>query len=345
MLQSTGPIHGAHDWAKAKGSTGPNLNTQKLNIIPWARSALDLEIMAGSDNLPDLLGLYLASSQIEGKSKGTLDSYKRRAGSFIQFLTQGQMPLQASKLRPPHVKLYFLMLFNKGLDHSTINVHYRVLQTFFSWLKTNGFISIDLLEKQKPPKIPRKVVRPFSIEDLQNILKLCSSDTFTGIRNRAIVLLFLDTGLRLAELAAIQLADMNMQQETIRVMGKGAKERVVRMGQETQKALFRYLLQRKDINMCLWVTEEMKPLHKASIQGLIRKLCYRAGIGGVRHGPHTFRHTFATRALMNGAGEFEVQSLLGHSTLQMTRRYAASLGSEHAIAAHRKFSPVDNLKF
>jgi Site-specific recombinase XerD len=70
----------------------------------------------------------------------------------------------------------------------------------------------------------------------------------------------------------------------------------------------------------------------------------RAGITNIRCSPHTFRHTFATMCLRNGAGEFEVQSLMGHSTLTQTRKYAASLNSEVAVQGHKKFSPVDNLK-
>jgi integrase/recombinase XerC/integrase/recombinase XerD len=172
---------------------------------------------------------------------------------------------------------------------------------------------------------------------------LCGSGSFLDLRNKAIILAFLDTGLRLSELANIQLSDMDFTRGTIKVMGKGAKGRFVAIGTRTQKAILGYLLKRSDDYPCLWVTEERKPLNWRGIQTMLKRLGQRAGITGVRCTAHTFRHTFATQALLNGAGEFEVQSLLGHSTLIMTRRYVASLNSENAVISHRKFSPVDRM--
>ncbi|PVV83505.1 integrase [Dehalogenimonas alkenigignens] len=313
-------------------------------IHDCARSAVELGLLSKSDDLGSLLRLYLYSCQVEGKSPATLDGYNRRIHAFISFLKQANLPTAAPDLQPAHVKLFFYSLYERGLEPSTINVHYRALHTFCEWLRSENYINVNLMDRQKPPAVPRKVVKPFSVTDIRNMLALCSVNTFVALRNRAIILLLLDTGLRLSELAGIQLTDIDLQHETIRVMGKGAKERIVRMGREAQKALYKYLLQRRDDRLCLWVTEERNLLNKGSIQTIIKRLCRDAGVRGPRPGPHTFRHTFATRSLMNGAGEFEVQSLLGHSTLVMTRRYASSLNSEHAVEAHRKFSPVDNLK-
>ncbi|MEN8615408.1 tyrosine-type recombinase/integrase [Dehalogenimonas sp. THU2] len=293
------------------------------NSHDCAVTALDLGLLTNSEQLPSLLKLYLYSCQVEGKATGTLDGYSRRIQSFIDFLQSAQLPLESSKIQPNHVKLYFYSLYERKLEPSTINVHYRALKTFLLWLKGEGYVTANLMERQKPPSIPRKVVKPFSMGDIKNMLTICSGNGFLDIRNRAIILLLLDTGLRLSELANIQLADINLQKETIRVMGKGSKERYVRAGRDAQKALYKYLLQRKDSYPCLWLTEERTPLAKGSIQTFIKRICKEAGVKGCRPGPHTFRHTFATRALMNGAGEFEVQSLLGHSTLVMTRRYTS----------------------
>lgn len=156
--------------------------------------------------------------------------------------------------------------------------------------------------------------------------------------------MFLDTGLRLEELANIQLQDVNFDHGTIKVMGKGAKERLVGIGRATQKALLKYLLMRTDNHDCLWVTEERMPLKRRGVQTAIGRLAERAGITDAKRGPHTFRHTSATMALRNGASPFYVQSLLGHATLAMTRRYTETVNSEDAVKAHRKFSPVDNMR-
>ena len=142
----------------------------------------------------------------------------------------------------------------------------------------------------------------------------------------------------------MNIEDLDLERGVITVHGKGAKERVVGIGIGARKMLLRYLLSRNDRQPCVWVTEERTPLSYDGLAMIFKRLAERAQFNNVRCSPHTFRHTFATRALMNGASEFEVQSLLGHSTLIMTRRYAATLKSEQAVIAHKKFSPVDNLK-
>ncbi len=113
----------------------------------------------------------------------------------------------------------------------------------------------------------------------------------------------------------------------------------------TQKALLKYLLSRGSDSAWLWLTEEKKPLTLEGIAQVFKKtLKARSGLKDVRVSPHTFRHTFATTALRNGADIRDVQSLLGHSTLRMTMRYVATVNSEQAVQRHKKWSPVDALK-
>jgi len=195
----------------------------------------------------------------------------------------------------------------------------------------------------RSPRVPKRIIRPFSPDNIRDMLLLCDESKFLGIRNRAIILTFVDTGLRLSEMAGIQLKDIDFDRELIRVMGKGARERVVGIGKGTQKALLKYLLIRRDSHPCLWVTEEARPMQARGIQIMIRRLGKRAGITGARPSPHTFRHTFGTWSLLNGASEREVQSLLGHSSQRMTQQYTATINSEHAIKSHKRFSPVDNM--
>ncbi len=198
----------------------------------------------------------------------------------------------------------------------------------------------------RPPRMPKTLIKPFNTEDLQKLIFLCNHDNspFLGARNKAIIMVFLDTGIRLSEIAGMQLDDLDFTRGIIKIMGKGAKERVVAIQQRTQRALLTYLLMRSDGYRCVWVSEERRPLSFWGVENMIRRLGQQAGLKNVRCSPHTFRHTAATMCLANGAGEFEVQAMLGHSTLTMTRRYAASINSEKAAEAHKRFSPVEHLK-
>jgi site-specific recombinase XerD len=229
----------------------------------------------------------------------------------------------------------------------SVKDYFRCTKVFFNWMVGEHILEITPFANTslKPPKVPKKIIEPFKLTQISAMLSKCNLNTFLGCRNRAIILTFLDTGLRLSELAHVMLADVDIDHETIKVMGKGAKERVVRIGKHCQRSIIQYIRWREDDQPNLWVTEERKPLQSDGIVLMLRKICKKAAIEGVRCSPHTFRHTFATQSLRNGANVFELQRLLGHAVLDMTRRYADSLKSEQAIEAHRKFSPVDNYKF
>jgi site-specific recombinase XerD len=161
---------------------------------------------------------------------------------------------------------------------------------------------------------------------------------------RAIVLVFLDTGIRLSEMAGLKLDDLDVDSGLIRVSGKGNKERIVRIGQRTLKALLRYLLTRDDDCPAMWLTEERKPLHRNGISIMVRRLTARAGITRAKRGPHTFRHTAALAYYRNGGDIDTLQIMLGHSSTLITRAYLSTLGADDMIKVHEKASPVDNMK-
>ena len=299
-----------------------------------------LDLSPAPNDLCSLLKTYLLACKVEEKSPLTLDNYYRRLITFITFITP---VTDVHYITAHHIRLFLLSLRDRKLNPSTVNAYYRVLKTFFNWLLAEGVIDNTRMQNIKPPRIPQMKPKPFSQADIGNLLLLCSGNKFLDVRNRAMILLFMDTGLRLSELASIQLEEIDFNQETIKVMGKGAKERKVRMGKKTQKALLRYLLMRTDSHPCLWVSEERRPMTRAGIQTTIKRLCHLAQITDAKPGPHTFRHTAAINYLRNGGGEFTLQILLGHATLQMTRRYVSSLGEEDMIRAHQKASPVDRM--
>jgi integrase/recombinase XerC/integrase/recombinase XerD len=291
------------------------------------------------DSLEGQLKVFLLSCRVDELSPNTLYDYNQKIGAFARYCNT----VKPRDITANHVRLFLVSLQARCTPHS-VKDYYGCVNRFFNWMVDEGTLERNPMASMHPPRVPKKIIQPFKMEQIRDLLLLCDENRFLGARNKAIVLTLLDTGLRLTELANIQLADVDFDRETIKVMGKGAKERVVRIGKRTQKAILRYLLMRKDNQPCLWVTEERRPLRAMGIQIMIKRLGKRIGIKGVRCSAHTFRHTFATRALLNGAGEFEVQSLLGHEGLSMTRRYTASLKSEAAVEGHRRFSPVDNMK-
>lgn len=283
--------------------------------------------------------MYLLACEVEDKSPNTVATYKQRVGKFLN----STFPLEERDITPDHIRHFLYSLKQEGLCLSTVNAYYRVIQTYFNWLIAEGLLTKSPMSNVKSPKIPQTLPMPFSLDDIRALLRETSRPRFLDARNRAIVLVFLDTGIRLAEMARLKVVDVDLKRGMIKVFGKGSKERIVAIQKGTQKALLHYLLMRTDVHDALWVNEERRPMTRAGIRVTVVKLCQRASITDAKCGPHTFRHTAAIHCLRNGMHEFTLQLMLGHSTLAMTRRYVSSLGAEDVLREHKMASPVDNL--
>ena len=292
-------------------------------------------------DLKGCLDAFLTACRVEGLASASIGSYKGLVGEFVKFaFGLGLMTPQI--ITAIHVR-QFLQEKQKTCRPASIHSYYRHTQRFFNWLVQEGILEQSPMTNIKAPRVPSTIIRPFSREDLNRMLFLCDDQTFLGSRNKAILLVFIDTGLRLSELTHVMLTDIDFTRETIKVLGKSKHERVVRISRNTQKAILKYLNKRSDQLPNLWVTEEKKALTTWGVIQIIRVLGKRAEIKDVRCSPHTLRHTAAMLSLQGGASAFELQLMLGHTTLDMTKKYLSSLSSENAAEAHKKFSPVERL--
>ena len=158
------------------------------------------------------------------------------------------------------------------------------------------------------------------------------------------MMMLIDSGMRVSELIELKVSDVNMDTGSILIRnGKGGKQRVVRIGARTQKVLWRYLtLFRKDESDLVFVSRTAQPLTVNAVQRLISRLGRSAGIPGVH--VHRLRHTFAISFLRAGGDIFSLKYLLGHSSLTMVSNYLGSLNADDAARAHKRCSPLDNIK-
>jgi integrase/recombinase XerC len=187
------------------------------------------------------------------------------------------------------------------------------------------------------------VIHALSYQEVNEIIFTLDT-SFEGKRNKALILVLVDCGLRLGELLNLKLSDVNMEQQLFKVSGKTG-ERVVRYGTNTAKALLKYMMVRQMVNghnEYLWITKKGARLKAYSIETIFRKLTRKTGI---HVHAHLLRHTFATMWLLNGGDSLMLQRLLGHTTLMMTNRYCQAVGCYDAIESHKRYSPVDNLGF
>jgi len=227
--------------------------------------------------------------------------------------------------------------------------HYgKVVKFFFNWAKEEEYLTKNPAARLELPRPHYRQVEPYSNEEVKAMLDVCERDIanhhrYLGIRNQAIISLFIDTGLRLSELAGIKLSDLDPNLHQLRVMGKGSKMRVVPINGLARKALKRYLTQaRQPGGDPLWKTDDGGPLSRYSIRIMVNRIKTRAGIksGG---GAHRFRHYFATHCLDNGMDLNTLRLLLGHATLNMVIHYSQFVDVQKALDKHQQCSPLDGL--
>jgi integrase/recombinase XerC len=241
-------------------------------------SLSSLHHLIAQNTLEGQLEALLVTCQVEGLSPHTLNYYRYQVGAFIRFCRQFDIT-EPGQVTADEIRLFILSLQQ---HNNPVSVHdyFRAIKRFFNWLVEQKTIPQSPMKEIKAPKVPKYIIHPLSRRDIGALLVLTDGDRFLQLRNRSLVLMFLDTGLRLSEMAAIRLTDIDMDRGTIRVMGKGARERLVRIGTNAEKALLKYLLQRRDNLPALWLSEERQPLTIHGIQSIIKVLFRRAEITG-----------------------------------------------------------------
>lgn len=214
----------------------------------------------------------------------------------------------------------------RQLSSSTIRNTLISLRAYYRAIAVAGLRHDDPTDRLKMPPVPLVPVIPYSPDDLRALLAACRS-----ARDRALILVLLDSGLRRSEMAGITAAEIDWQAGTIFVHGKGGKARLVALGDKARLALSLYV---NGHNGPVW------GLNAAGLETWLRRLSARAG---VEANLHRFRNTFACLFLEAGGCEGQLQKILGHSTLAMSHHYAENVRDRLALAAQRRFSPGDRL--
>ncbi len=235
----------------------------------------------------------------------------------------------------------------KKATTATIHHYGQVVKALFSWAEEEQYLADNPLRNLKLGSPRYRDVEPYTDDEVYAMLEICSRDEryryrYLGTRNRAIISLFVATGLRLNELTQVTLADLDPKLQQLRVMGKGAKMRVVPINGEAKRALRHYLEMRPRGGQALWKSDDGEAMTRHGVKIMIVRIRRRAGVNG-RGGPHRLRHYFATRFLEAGGDINTLRLLLGHSTLNMVLKYSRFVDMGKALASHEQFSPLDRL--
>jgi len=313
---------------------------------------LDIKLgQAISSELLNWMEAFLIDRRTTGLSKKTIAFYREGLTSFFKFCA-GLAVEEIENITPNVIRQYLLFLENTNHNPGGIHAKYRTLRVFLNWYE----VEIDDPEYRNPIRKIRvrlskiQPLDPADIGAVREMLKSCeerSNDPqwkkrrdFMNLRDKVIILMLLDTGLRASELLSLMTDNVNTITGVVQVVqGKGGKSRVVYISRKTRQVLRKYL-KAVDIQNHIFIGICGYPITR---NGLHQILARRAEWAGVeKQPPHSFRRLFALTMLRNGVDIYSLQLLMGHADLQVLKRYL-KLTQQDSLRAHIKGSPVEKL--
>lgn len=261
--------------------------------------------------------IYLASEK--GLSSNTLEAYQRDLSGYLSFL-QSKEIRQWKEIEIQDLTDFISVKKAKEYASSSIYRAFIAIKVFFKFLKREGIITNNIMTLVENPKVWQLIPHVLSEEEMERLLAQPDAKSMKGAREKAILEVLYGTGIRVSELCGLKLQDVD--DHTIRITGKGSKERVIPIGKKAIAAIDGYLNYREaeEKYAFLFLTCKFKPLDRTSVWKMVKIYAKQAGLNKLIS-PHTFRHSYATHLLDHGADLRVIQDLLGHASITSTDRY------------------------
>jgi site-specific recombinase XerD len=302
------------------------------------------------DSIAVNLPAFLRSLRAERKSERTVETYREAVVQLDAFLRAQGMPDDIRHLRREHIEAFIIELLGRWKP-ATVNNRYRGCQAFFKWCLDEDVIADSPMAKMKPPKVPEQRVPVLRSEDIRKLIATAEeTKSFDDVRDAAILRIFYSTGIRLAELANLRYLpdelernDVDLDQQVLRVMGKGGRQRLVNMGTQSTRSLDRYeRLRRRHPEAhkeWLWLSRK----GRFTESGIGQMVSRRGELIGLKVHPHQLRHSWAHATMTKGMSTNDLKMAGGWRSNAMLERYASSTATERSLAAQKRLNPGDDL--
>lgn len=260
--------------------------------------------------------LYFLKKELN-YSDYTIKNYQLDLTDFFKYVSKSNIDFL--NIKNTHVRGYLKYLDTCNLENTTISRRISALRTFYNYLLEKGFVKSNIFLSVKNPKLEKKLPNYLNYTEIEELLASIDTSNSEGLERRLLVEMFYSTGCRVGEMVNIKISDIDFYNKTIKVMGKGSKERIVYYGDYASKYLEDYL-KNKDKKGYLFTNKRGEKLTIEEVEYIVRDIMKHISIK-THVTPHTLRHTFATHLLNNGADIRTVQELLGHANLSTTGIY------------------------
>ena len=291
------------------------------------------------NTLEEASELFMADCKARNLSKCTIGLNR----IILKCLCESMENVALHSISSRHIS-EFLSLKSSATSPSTAARYYDCLRTFFCYLYNNEHLTANPILQVRKPKFSTPVIQPLSQLEVESMLATTSGKTFKNIRDRLVILILVDCGLRASELTGLDIDDVNFEEQYFIIKhGKGDKSRRVPFGNAVASLLRRYLARRGAVKCSALIVNCFGcGTDRYRISKIVIDAAKNAKIGKEHIGAHLLRHTFAVSYLRAGGDVFSLQKCLGHSSLDMSRHYA-ELADSDVMDKHRAFSPGDRL--
>ena len=284
------------------------------------------------DNLIADFQIYLEVQR--NVSEHTLKAYMADVEEFNNFLQESDITKKDDAImnvEPETIRSYLSHLYREKVKKVTVNRKVSSLRSFYKYLLRAGKVKNNPAEMVQTPKIEKYMPTFLSVDETFKLLGDQGDHSVSGLRDSAMLELFYSSGLRLSELAGLNVTDLDFRQALVKLRGKGKKERIVPVGMQALQAIDEYLKETTEVRKkCdddlfknpLFLNARGKRITARSIARIVDAMTVKSGIGR-KISPHALRHTFATHLLNAGADLRSIQELLGHESLSTTQKYTA----------------------
>jgi integrase/recombinase XerC len=301
--------------------------------------------MADTIALDALIASWELALEAENKSPRTVVNYRESLDLFTRWLVDHQQPTDPLQITTEVLRGWLAELLETR-SASTARTRWTALRGFWAWAADEREIGANPMADVKPPAVPEVLVQMLTAVQLRELLASCEGPRMVDKRDLALILLYADTGARLSEVVGAEVSDLDLRGRSLRIMGKGRRQRVVPFGARTARALDRYLRVRARQPYAhspwLWLSgKDGRAISGNAVAQMLRRRGREIGVPGLH--AHMLRHGFADAWLKSGGNESDLMELAGWRSRQMLTRYAAATRAERAREAYRSRSPMDRL--